>query len=124
MMKNCYYKPMYLYSSFSKNMRVSVPTTTIYEQTCAFREGYGTMVGAWHCRCLPCGFKYRLVQDAHVSPLSILGHCFEEQGENEYLVRQRRQCVQLVQCAEMAAGLYALHRVEMAHERTAPMSRG
>ena len=35
--------------------------------------------------------------------------------ENDYL-RQRRQCVRLVQCVEMAAGLYALHGVEMAHE--------
>ena len=58
-------------------MRVSVPMTTIYEQTGAFREGHGTMVGAWHCRCLSCGFESRLVQDAHVPLLSILGHCFE-----------------------------------------------
>ena len=45
--------------------------------------------GTWHnsssaklcqCRCLPCGFESRLVQDFQrniMSPLSILGHCFD-----------------------------------------------
>ena len=39
-------------------------------------------------------------------------------GENEYLVGQKWQCVRFfsIQCAETAAGLYALRGVEMAHE--------
>ena len=40
--------PLYIYTSYSENMRVSVPTTTIYKQTGAFTEGYGTMARAWH----------------------------------------------------------------------------
>ena len=36
---------------------------------------------------------------------------------------QRWQCVRYVQCVEMAAGLYGLPRVEMAHEQTGPVTR-
>ena len=37
-----------------------------------------------------------------------------------HLMRQGLQ----VQCAEMAAGLYALRGIEMAHELTGPVTRG
>ena len=47
-----------------------------------------------------------------------------DSGENDYLVGQRWQCVRWVQCAEMAAGLYALRGVEMAQEWTGPVTRG
>ena len=64
-------------------------------------------------------------------PLSTLGNCLDvcvfgrgaslshaslNSGVNEYLVGQRWQFVRLVQCPEIAAGLYALHGVEMTHE--------
>ena len=73
----------------------------------------------------------------HVSPMSILGHCVDvvslskalhpqtiqlTQWENAYLVRQRWQCVRLVKCAEIAAGLYAHRGVEMAHVCSVPVA--
>ena len=66
-----------------------------------------------------------------MSPLSTLGHCFDvgvlghvtllsyaslDSDVNEYLIGQRWQCLRLVQCAEMSAGLYARRGVEMVHE--------
>ena len=47
-----------------------------------------------------------------------------DSGEKKYLVGQRWQCVRWVQCAETAAGLYALRGVEMAHEWSGPVTRG
>ena len=47
-----------------------------------------------------------------------------DSGENEYLIGQRWQCVRLVQCAEMVAGLYVFRGVEVAHEWTGPVTRG
>ena len=93
------------------------------------------------CRCLPCGFESRLVQDfqrniIYASSLSILGHCFNVvsldkalnpqmlvSGENEYLVGRSWQCVWYVQCAEMAAGLHALREVVMVHELKGSVTR-
>ena len=53
----------------------------------------------------------------------IPSHVSLDSGVIEYLVRQRWQCVRYVQCAEMAAGLYALRGVEMAQARTGPVTR-
>ena len=63
-------------------------------------------------------------------PMSLRGqgtlasHASLDSGINEYLVGQKWQCVRHVQCAEMAAGLYALNGFEMAHQRTGPVTRG
>ena len=84
---------------------------------------FGTPLGA--------GFSYNY----HVSPLSILGHCFlgqgtlpshasRDSGVNEYLVGKRWKCVRQTQWTEMAAGLYALCGVEMALKRMGPMTGG
>ena len=66
--------------------------------------------GAMYYSCLPCGFESCLVifrEISYFSPLNIvtLLRCY-------------------FQCAEMAAGLYALHGVEMAREWTGPVTRG
>ena len=87
----------------------------------------------FRCHCLP--FRFRIPLGAgfsekyHISPLSIwdivscvLGqgtsplNASLDSGENEHLIGQRWQWVRNVQCTEMAAGLYALRGVEMAHE--------
>ena len=45
---------------------------------------------------------------------TLLSHASLDSGVNEYLVGQRWQCVRYVQCAEMAAGLFALLGFQMA----------
>ena len=101
------------------------------------REGHGAMVGAWRsadvaaCRAVSNPAWCRIFREISCfSPLNLgtlLRWCVFGQdtspsnasldsGENEYLVGQRWQCVREVQCAETAAGLYALRGVEMAHE--------
>ena len=81
----------------------------------------------------------RLVQDCQRNIMflpSILEHCYDvvslarhlpshaslDSDENEYLVGQRMQCVWKVNCAQMAAGLYAHSAVKMAHEWTGPVT--
>ena len=110
-------------------MRVSVPTTTIYKQV------KRDMAQWLERRTLPMSLpamRFRIPFGAGCSCFSSLnlGTLFRgcvlglgtspsnaslDSGENEYL-KQRRQCVRLVQCVEMAAGLYAPRGVEMAHE--------
>ena len=41
----------------------------------------------------------------------------------EYLVRQKWQCVECVQCAEMASGLYVVRGNEMSQERIGLVQR-
>ena len=66
----------------------------------------------------------------NVSPLSILGNCFDavslgkalshallDSGVNEYLVGQRWQCMRLHPCAEMTASAVCPKKgVKMVHE--------
>ena len=77
------------------------------EISCFFPLNVGTLF-----RCLRPWAK-------HISSYTSL-----DSGVNEYLVGQCWQCLRYVQCAEMAAGLYALYGVEMAHRRTGPVTRG
>ena len=75
----------------------------------------------------------RVQENYHVSPLPILGYCFDVVSlgprylgkalsprilhSTQYLVGLRWQCVRLVPSAEMAAVQYALEKgVEMVHE--------
>ena len=52
-------------------------------------------------------------------------HASLDSGTNEYLVRQRWQCVRLVPSAEMAASAVCSKKgVEMVHEWTGPVTRG
>ena len=109
------------------------------------QEGHGAMVRAWRsadvaaCRAVSNPAWCRIFREISCfSPLNlgtllrccVLGqgtspsNASLDSGENEYLVGQRWQCVRWVQCAETAAGLYALRGVEMAHEWTGPVTRG
>ena len=109
------------------------------------RRGTCVMVRAWRstdvaaCRAVSNPARCRIFREISCfSPLNlgtllrccVLGqgtspsNASLDSGGNEYLVGQRWQCVRLVQCAEMAAGLYALRGVEMAHEWTGPVTRG
>ena len=103
----------------------------------ALREGHGAMVRTWRsadvaaCPAVSNRAWCRIFREISCSsPLNLgtLLRCYVlgqgtspsnasvDSGENEYLVGQRWQCVRKVQCAETAAGLYALRGIEMAHE--------
>ena len=80
-------------------MRVSVPTTTIYEQAGAFREDMAQWLerGSWSMSLPAMRFRIPLGAGCSCFPPLNLGTLFRgcvlKQGENKYLVGQRRQCV-------------------------------
>ena len=124
--------------------------TSLYHQTTLatlallFSGGRELMVRAWnfaiaaacHAGSNPAWGKF--IETQHISPsqswdiVSMLCpwarhftlKCFTWLRWKWGLVGQRWQCVRLVQYAEMAAGLYALRGVEMAHEWTGPERPG